>query len=164
MNITTRFNELFHNFNPIMTHVDDYQYNTDNYTLYITRIMHNIYGNLESYDRIVIRNKATEYCEAYYIDSKKDQNIYDMIMQKMNNVNQINIKKRKADCDIDMEYMFKKMKLSDDMVIENNSDEIIEDIHKKLKRKRFEDIEKDNCYESDDEGIEPINKKQKIES
>jgi len=147
-----------------MTHVDDYQYNTDNYTLYITRIMHNIYGNLESYDRIVIRNKATEYCEAYYIDSKKDQNIYDMIMQKMNNVNQINIKKRKADCDIDMEYMFKKMKLSDDMVIENNSDEIIEDIHKKLKRKRFEDIEKDNCYESDDEGIEPINKKQKIES
>jgi len=164
MNITTRFNELFHNFNPNMTNVDEYQYNTDNYTLYITRIMHNIYGNLESYDRIVIRNKATEYCEAYYIDSKKDQNIYDMIMQKMNNVNQINIKKRKADCDIDMEYMFKKMKLSDDMVIENNSDEIIEDIHKKLKRKRFEDIEKDNCYESDDEGIEPINKKQKIES
>ena len=90
-------------------------------------------------------------------------------MQKMNNINHINvnknnIKKRKADINIDMEYMFKKMKLSDDMVIENNSDEIIEDIHKKLKRKRFEDIEKDNCYESDGEGIEPINKKQKIES
>jgi len=163
MNVTHRFNELFHNFNPNMTHVDEYQCHTDNYTLYNTRLMHNIYENIELYDRIVIRNKTTEYCEAYYLDSKKDQNVYNMIMQKLNNINQINIKKRKADSDIDMEYMFKKMKLSDDMVIENNPDEIIEDIHNKLKRKRFEDIEKDNCYESDDEGIEPINKKQKIE-
>lgn len=157
MNPNTRFNELYHNINPELTIVNEFNYDIGNYTMYNTRIQHNIYANYEAYERIIIRNKLTEHCEAYYLDSRRDQNIYLMIAQKVANVNQtIQNKKRKAEDNInDIEHAFKKMRLDDKMVYEQlDENKVIDEIRQILKRTR-ETIE--------EECIEPIKKKQKYD-
>lgn len=146
MNITNRFNALLCNFDPLLTIKSEFQHESDKYTIYITRLEYNIYSAYESYERIVIRNKLTEHCDAYYLDARTDINIYFMIMGKINEMEQNNNRKRKADTNIDLEHAFKKMKLDET----KNNDQIIEDIQQSLKRKR------DN-----DDNYEQINKKQK---
>lgn len=163
MNITIRFNDLLCNFDSVLTIKTERQYETQKYTIFETRLEHNIYSKYESYDRIVIRNKLTEHCDAYYLDLRKDMDIYYTIISKINGVKQNN-NKRKAEDNLDIEHAFKKMKLNDkeDDKLNNKEDDnmVIEYIHKTLKRKRIEyNYESDN-EESDNE--EPIDKKQKI--
>lgn len=135
MNPTIRFNELFHNFNPDLTSITQNTFNTNEHTVYITQILHNIYSNCETYTRIILRNKIDEQCEAYYLDDKTDHNILLMIIAKLNEIknNEPVNNKRKAEDPIDTDYQFKKMRLDDN---NNNDDDVINTVRSILKYKR----------------------------
>ena len=174
MNINHRFNELINNYDPTSTTIFENKFETDKYILHETRIEHDIYSNYEGYDRIKIYNKQTNCARTYYLDSINDLDVYALLYFKLSEfiVDEPKGTKRNSEDDIDIDQQFKRIKIVDtsyrddiddinDIVItkSDNSDEIIEDIQKALKRKRHED--KYMGYDSDDE---QINKKRKIES